>query len=204
MDTPGPSTPAETNQPELREKNPLAPLAERLLSARTVLVFGEITPALAERTCAQLLALAAGSRDPIHVVISSPGGHVESGDAIHDVIRFIEPTVKIVGTGWVASAGALIFVAAQREHRYALPNTRFLLHEPSGGVSGAVAEIEIEARQVLAMRDRLLRIFSEATGQPLEKLARETARNHWLTASEALEYGLVGRIVQHAHEISAP
>ncbi|HKU40101.1 MAG TPA: ATP-dependent Clp protease proteolytic subunit, partial [Polyangiales bacterium] len=134
-------------------------LIERLQAARTVLIFGEITPALAEQACTQLLALAAVSSEPIRVLISSPGGHVESGDAVHDVIRFIEPTVKIIGTGWVASAGALIFVAAEREHRYALPNTRFLLHEPTGGMSGAVADIEIEARQILAMRERLTRIF---------------------------------------------
>jgi ATP-dependent Clp protease protease subunit len=179
-----------------------AVLAERLFASRTVLIFGEITPALAERVTAQLLALAALGREPIRVLISSPGGHVESGDAIHDVIRFIEPVVKIVGTGWVSSAGALIYVATPREHRYALPNTRFLLHEPSGGVSGSVADIEIEARQVLAIRERLLRIFSEATGQPLEKLARDTARNHWLPAPEAVLYGLVGRIIAHASQLT--
>jgi ATP-dependent Clp protease protease subunit len=176
-------------------------VAERLFASRTVLVFGEITPALAERVTAQLLALAAHGRDPIRMLISSPGGHVESGDVIHDVIRFIDPVVKIVGTGWVSSAGALIYVATPREHRYALPNTRFLLHEPSGGVSGAVADIEIEARQVLAIRERLLRIFSAATGQPIEKLARDTARNHWLPAGEAVSYGLVGRIIEHSSEL---
>jgi ATP-dependent Clp protease, protease subunit len=176
--------------------DPSSQLIERLQAARTVLIFGEITPALAERSCAQLLALAAVNSQPIRVLISSPGGHVESGDAVHDVIRFIEPTVKMVGTGWVASAGALIFVAAAREHRYALPNTRFLLHEPSGGVSGAAADIEIEARQVLAMRERLTRLFAEATGQPFEKIARETLRNHWLSAAEAVEYGLAGRVIE--------
>lgn len=181
---------------------PRSQVAERLFASRTVLVFGEITPALAERTTAQLLALAAESRDPIRLLLSSPGGHVESGDAIHDVIRFIEPVVKIVGTGWVSSAGALIYVATPRQHRYALPNTRFLLHEPSGGVSGSVADIEIEARQVLAIRERLLRIFSEATGQPVDKIARETARNHWLPASEAATYGLVGQVIEHASQLN--
>lgn len=181
--------------------SPRSAVAERLFGARTVLVFGEITPALSERVAAQLLALAAAGGEPIRVLISSPGGHVESGDVIHDVIRFIEPAVKVVGSGWVASAGALIYVATPRQHRYALPNTRFLLHEPSGGVSGAVADIEIEARQVLAMRERLLRVFSAATGQPLDKLARDTARNHWLTAQEAVEYGLVGQVIEHAAQL---
>jgi ATP-dependent Clp protease protease subunit len=182
--------------PELR-----SPVAEKLFTARTVLVFGEITPQLAERVTAQLLALAETGREPIRMLLSSPGGHVESGDAIHDVIRFIEPVVKIVGTGWVSSAGALIYVATPREHRYALPNTRFLLHEPSGGASGAVADIEIEARQVLVIRERLLRIFADATGQPIDKLSRDTARNHWLSAREAVDYGLVGRIIEHAAEL---
>jgi ATP-dependent Clp protease protease subunit len=181
--------------------DPNALVAARLFASRTVLVFGEITPALAERVTGQLLALAAHGGDPIRMLISSPGGHVESGDVIHDVIRFIDPVVKIVGTGWVSSAGALIYVATPREHRYALPNTRFLLHEPSGGASGAVADIEIEARQVLAIRQRLLHVFSAATGQPIEKLARDTARNHWLPASEAVGYGLVGRIIERASEL---
>lgn len=186
--------------PEL-EPEPRSPIAEKLFAARTVLIFGEITPQLAERVTAQLLALAAISRDPIRVLVSSPGGHVESGDAIHDVIRFIDAPVKILGTGWVSSAGALIYVAVPREQRFALPNTRFLLHEPSGGVSGAVADIEIEARQVLAIRERMLRIFADATGQPMEKLARDTARNHWLLAREAVEYGLVGRVIERAEQL---
>lgn len=177
------------------------PFDAHLFAARTVLVFGEITHALAERVSAQLLALAESSREPIRVLLSSPGGHVESGDAIHDVIRFIEPTVKIIGTGWVASAGALIYAATPRPHRYALPNTRFMLHEPSGGVSGAVADIEIEARQVIAIRERLLRIFSQATGQPIDRLARDTSRNHWLLAEEAVAYGLVGRVIERASEL---
>jgi ATP-dependent Clp protease protease subunit len=182
--------------------NELSQLIERLQSARTVLIFGEITPVLAEQACTQLLALAAVSGEPIRVLISSPGGHVESGDAVHDVIRFIEPTVKMIGTGWVASAGALIYVAAEKQHRYALPNTRFLLHEPTGGMSGAVADIEIEARQILAMRARLTRIFSQATGQPVEKIARETLRNHWLSATEAVEYGLAGRVIESVRALA--
>ena len=112
--------------------------------------------------------------------------------------------VHVLGSGWVASAGALIFAAARREHRYALPNTRFMLHEPSGGVRGQAADIEIEARQVLAMRARLNAIFARATGQPEEKVARDLSRNHWMTAEEARAYGLVGRIIEHASELSGP
>jgi ATP-dependent Clp protease protease subunit len=176
---------------------------ELLFRARTVLIVGEITPLLAERVSAQLLALAAESRAPIRILIHSPGGHVESGDTIHDLIRYIEPEVQIVGSGWVASAGALIFAAADRPRRVCLPNTRFLLHEPSGGFNGSAADIEIEARQVIVVRARLNAIFARATGQTAEKIAQDSQRNHWLTAQEAVSYGLVSRIVESARELNA-
>ncbi|MGE0787878.1 MAG: ATP-dependent Clp protease proteolytic subunit [Sandaracinaceae bacterium] len=187
----------------MTEPSPALPSAidERLFTARTVLVFGEITAELAERTAARLLGLAASSDDPIRVVLSSPGGHVESGDVIHDVIRFIVPEVSVLGTGWVASAGALIFAACPRERRFALPNTRFLLHEPSGGFGGTAADIEIEARQVAAMRDRLHRIFADATGRSIDAIAADLHRNHWMSAEDAVRYGLVGRIVTHAAQL---
>ncbi|HEX4340527.1 MAG TPA: ATP-dependent Clp protease proteolytic subunit [Polyangiaceae bacterium] len=183
-----PQTPAPTPGSRLA--------AQHLFAARTVLIFGEVTSELAESVSSQLLALATLSREPIRVIVNSPGGHVESGDTIHDVIRFIEPEVKILGTGWVASAGALIFAAADRKNRFALPNTRFLLHQPLGGMSGRATEIEIEAAQILAMRERLNRIFATATGQTYEKIASDTERNHWMTAEAAKAYGLVGRIVE--------
>jgi ATP-dependent Clp protease protease subunit len=169
---------------------------EHLFAARTVLIFGEVTTALAESVCGQMLALAERGTEPIRVVIHSPGGHVEAGDTIHDVIRFVGPRVQMIGTGWVASAGALIYAAAVREQRYALPNTRFLLHQPLGGVGGPASDVEIEARQILLMRQRLNRIFANATGQTVEKIASDTDRNHWLNAEEARAYGLVGSIVQ--------
>jgi ATP-dependent Clp protease protease subunit len=181
---------------------PSSLVRDHLFAARTVLVFGEITGALAESVSAQLLALAARSGDPIRMVINSPGGHVESGDTIHDIIRYIEPEVRILGTGWVASAGALIFAAAALENRLALPNTRFLLHQPLGGVGGPASDVEIEARQMLAMRERLNRIFARATGQTLDKITRDTERNHWMNAEEARAYGLVGRIVEGAEEVA--
>lgn len=176
-------------------------VTEQLWKARTVLLFGEISMRLAEVVSAQLLGLAAAGNEPIRVLINSPGGHVEAGDTLHDVIRFIGPKVLVVGTGWVASAAALVYVAAERERRFALPNTRFLLHEPRGGASGQASDVEIEAAQVLSMRARLNRIFSERTGQPLDKIARETQRNHWMNAEAAREYGLVGRIVSITSEL---
>lgn len=173
---------------------------EHLFASRTVLVFGPITQPLAESVTAQVLALAAVGPAPIRVVICSPGGHVESGDAIHDVLRFVGNPIVMIGSGWVASAGALIYAAADRSRRIALPNTRFLLHEPSGGVAGPAADVEIEARQILAMRARLNAIFARATGQTVERIAEDTRRNHWMSAEEAVAYGLVGRIVERASD----
>lgn len=171
-------------------------VADELLRARTVLLFGEIDARLARRVTSELLALAAESDAPIRMLVSSPGGHVESGDVIHDVVRAIRPEVTMIGTGWVASAGALVYVAAKRERRVALPNTRFLLHQPLGGASGPSSDIEIEVAQILAIRERLARIFARETGQPLEKIQAETERNLWMTAEQAKDYGLVSRIVE--------
>jgi ATP-dependent Clp protease, protease subunit len=175
---------------------------ERLFDARTLIISGEINQRLASDVTAQLLALSAESDDPITLFINSQGGHVESGDTIHDMIRFVKPRVRIVGTGWVASAGALIYISAPREHRYCLPNTRFLLHQPAGGVGGTASDIEIEANEILRMRERLNEMFAEGTGQPIEKIQEDTRRNFWLTASEAREYGLVGSIVASTDEIT--
>jgi ATP-dependent Clp protease protease subunit len=177
------------------------PIGERLLRARTIIISGEITQKLAASVSSQLLALAAESESDITVFINSQGGHVEAGDTIHDLIRFIRPRVRMIGTGWVASAGALIFVAVPREQRYCLPNTRFLLHQPSGGSGGTASDIDIEAREILRMRDRLNRIFSRETGQPLERIEEDTHRNFWLSAEAAQRYGLVGRIIERTTDL---
>ena len=178
-------------------------LAERLLRARTVIISGEITQKLAASVASQLLALSADSDADITIFVNSQGGHVEAGDTIHDLVRFIRPKIRMIGTGWVASAGALIYVAAPREQRFCLPNTRFLLHQPSGGVMGPATDIDIEAREIIRMRDRLNRIFARETGQPLERIEEDTHRNFWLSAEAALRYGLVGRIIERATELDA-
>jgi ATP-dependent Clp protease, protease subunit len=184
-------------------EHPLLSLTSRqLYGSRTVLIFGEVTTELAESVAAQLLALSAAGPEPIRVLLHSPGGHVEAGDTIHDVLRFVKPVVRVVASGWVASAGALIYCAVPHPHRLALPNTRFLLHQPLGGMGGPATDVEIEARQILLMRERLNRIFAEATGQPYDKLLRDTDRNHWLSAPEALEYGLVSRIVERETDVT--
>lgn len=164
--------------------------------SRNVIIAGEINDKLASRAVTHLLALAEASDDPINVIISSPGGHVESGDMVHDMIQFIGPTVRTIGSGWVASAGALIFVGAARENRYCLPNTRFLLHEPRGGIGGQATDMMIQAEQIRIMRERFHKLFAEATGKTPEKIAEDTRRDFWLTASEAIEYGLCGRVIR--------
>lgn len=192
--------------PETRKEDmpttPLTdPIRERLFKSRTVIISGEVNQRLAASVMAQLLALSAESDEPISVFINSQGGHVESGDTIHDMIRFVEPRVRMVGTGWVASAGALIYVSVPREDRFCLPHTRFLLHQPAGGVGGTAADIDIEAREIVKMRQRLNQVFSEATGQPLSRIEDDTRRNFWLSAAEAKEYGLVGEIIREVGEL---
>ena len=162
-----------------------SPVAQALFKSRTVLIFGEIDMKLAERVTAQLFAYSADGEGDIRVVINSPGGHVESGDTIHDMIRFVGPRVKVIGTGWVASAGAHIFLGARKENRFALPNTRFLLHQPTGGFQGQASDISIEAEEVLKMHERINRIIARETGQPYEKVVADTDRNFWMSAEEA-------------------
>ena len=184
-----------------KEKPSSEQIQKVLFDARTVFVTGEINQDLARDVCARLLAMAHVSNDPITVIVSSPGGHVESGDMIHDTIKFIKPEVKMLGTGWVASAGALIYVAADKENRFALPNTRFLLHQPSGGVRGDATNIDIAAQEIVKMRTRLNKIFAEATGKPLKQVAADVDRDFWLECKDALEYGIVGKIITSAAEI---
>jgi len=181
---------------------PQSPSIDKLyFQSRTVIVAGTINDKLAQRTVSHLLALAEDSDKPINMLISSPGGHVESGDMIHDVIKFIRPVVRTIGSGWVASAGALIFVGAQRENRFCLPNTRFLIHQPSGGIGGTSSDMMIQAEQVRLMRDRLNQIFAEATGQPVERIEKDTQRDFWLNTQEALDYGLLGRVIRSVDEL---
>jgi ATP-dependent Clp protease protease subunit len=176
-------------------------IAKLYFKSRTVIVAGQINDKLAQRTVAHLLALAEESDDPINMLISSPGGHVESGDMIHDVIKFIRPNVRTIGSGWVASAGALIFVAAKKENRFCLPNTRFLIHQPSGGIGGTSSDMMIQAEQVRLMRDRLNQIFAEATGQSVERIEKDTQRDFWLSTQEALDYGLLNKVIRTVDEL---
>jgi ATP-dependent Clp protease protease subunit len=176
-------------------------IEESLFKRRYVLITGTINDKIARLATERLLALAAANDEPINIFISSPGGHVESGDMIHDVIKFIRPEVRTIGSGWVASAGALIFVAADKHRRFCLPNTRFLLHQPSGAAGGTAADIEIQADQLRVMRERFNRLFSEATGQTEARIAQDTNRDFWLTTTQAIDYGLLGAVVKTVDDL---
>ncbi len=191
----------DEEEEEERAEKPSLNLQEKFLETRTILIFGEINQKIAETVTQQLLLLSTMSDDDIKIIINSQGGHVESGDTIFDMIRFVKPKVKIIGTGWVASAGALIYAAPPVKQRYSLPNTRFLLHQPLGGIRGSAQDLAIEAQEILRMRKRLNEIFAKQTNQPLEKIEHDTDRNFWMTADEAKAYGLVGHIVENLKEI---
>ncbi|MEQ1781223.1 MAG: ATP-dependent Clp protease proteolytic subunit [Hyphomonadaceae bacterium] len=192
----------EDEAPEGKKEEAASSMMEKaLFDSRTILLTGDINDKIARSVSAQLLAYSAVNDKPILLVLSSPGGHVESGDMIHDMIKFVRAPVKILGTGWCASAGALIYSAGKKENRFCLPNTRFLLHEPRGGVGGQASDVEIQAREIIKMRERLNKIFAAATGQSIERIKKDTDRDHWMSAEEAVAYGLVGKIVTSHSEI---
>ena len=174
---------------------------EKLFKSRAITIFGEISDKVARSVTERLLALAAENDGPISLYISSPGGHVESGDVVYDMIKFIKPEVKVIGTGWVASAATTIFLAADKKNRFALPNTRFLVHQPSGGSRGDATDIAIQAEQIVKMKQRLNQLIADETGQPLEKVAEDTDRDYWMTVEEAIDYGIVTKVVNSITEI---
>lgn len=212
LNRPDPMTDPDPDEDEEEEQKPddavrVTPTAltedtrNLLFKARTLIISGEVNQKLAANVIGQLLAMDSLSNDPITIYINSQGGHVESGDTIHDMIQFVSSPVRMVGTGWVASAGALIFIAVPIERRFSLPHTRYLLHQPAGGMRGSAADVEIEAREILKMRERLNKVFAERTGQTVERIEDDTRRNFWLGASEAVEYGLVGKIINTKAEL---
>ena len=176
-------------------------ITEKMLKSRTIFICGEINQKLAETVCTQLLLLEQMGDESIKIFINSQGGHVEAGDTIHDMIKFIKPEVIIIGTGWVASAGITIYLAAEKENRYSLPNTRYMIHQPLGGFQGQATDIGIEAEEILRVRRRINTIISNASGQPIEKVQRDTDRNYWMNAEEALSYGIVNKIIVNRSDL---
>ena len=196
----------EVNSPEAEKQQDKSSgksgfIDEKLFKSRAITIFGEINDKLAQGVTERLLALAADSDEPISIYVSSPGGHVESGDVVYDMIKFIKPTVRVIGTGWVASAATTIFLAAAKENRFCLPNTRFLVHQPSGGSRGDATDIAIQAQEIIKMRGRINQLIADETGQSLERVAQDTDRDFWMSAQEAIDYGIVNKIVKSVAEI---
>lgn len=175
---------------------------EKLFKSRSISIFGQINERVARTVTEHLLALSAESDEPVTIYISSPGGHVESGDVVYDMIKFIKPEVRVVGTGWVASAATNIYLAAKKENRYSLPNTRYLVHQPSGGSRGDATDIAIQMEEILKTKARINKIISDETGRPLEQVELDTDRDYWMSVDEAIEYGIVNKVVRSVSEIS--
>ena len=190
--------PEETPKPQLSQDA----VFTRMLAIRTILISGEITQEVAERSISQALILDAASHDPIRVIITSQGGHVDSGYAIYDVLRYLESPVITVGAGWVASIAVPILLSAEKQQRYSLPNARFLLHQPSGGAGGQASDIRIAAEEILKLRERLNKLIADETGNSIEKVSQDSDRNFWMSSEEALEYGLIAKIIKSQTEIS--
>ncbi len=197
METPDTPTPTPTTATEPRTSW----LEEKAFKSRTLLVFGTVTDVMAADLARRLIALDADSAAPIDMLVSSPGGHLESGDAIHDIVRFIAAPVNMVGTGWVGSAATHLYLAVPRERRYCTPNTRFLIHQPSGGAGGPASDIAIQAREMVKARERIAQTIARATGKPLDEVLADIERDRWLSAEEAVEYGLVSRIIERKTEL---
>jgi len=178
------------------------PVQNALYKSRTVLIFGEIDDKMAQATCRRLLALSEDSEAPITLLISSPGGHVESGDAIHDMINFVRAPVTTVGTGWVASAGAHIFLAPPKERRVCLPNTRFMIHQPAGGAGGQATDIAIQAKEIIKTRERIARVIATQTGKTYEAVLADMERDFWMSAKEAVAYGIISRVIEKQKDLS--
>ena len=172
-------------------------LSERLLKTRSIMISGEINKDAADDFAQRMLVLDAESQDPITVYINSPGGDVDSGFAIYDMIRFVSSPVTVVGMGLVASAAALIYLSVDKERRVAFPNSTYLIHQPLSQLKGTAVEIDIYARKLGELRKKLDAVIASAVGKSVEEVSSDTERDHWLSADEALAYGIVGRIVEN-------
>ena len=176
-------------------KNGNEQLITRMLKTRTILLSGQINKDLAEKTIRQLLLLEDMGEDPIRIFIDSPGGDADAGFAIFDMIRFVKPQVWTIGMGLVASAAAIIQLASPRDQRLGLPNSHYLIHQPLSGIRGVATDIEIHARELEKLREKINILISEETGNAREQVEKDTDRDYWMNAEEAVKYGLISRII---------
>jgi ATP-dependent Clp protease, protease subunit len=171
----------------------------RLLKDRIIMIGEEINDSMANSVIAQLLFLAADAPDKdISLYINSPGGSTTAGFAIYDTIQYIKPDVRTICTGMAASFGAILLLAGTKGKRYSLPNSEIMIHQPLGGARGQATEIEISAKRILKLREHINRIVSERTGQPVERVARDSDRDYFMSAEEAKEYGIIDEVIYHS------
>ncbi|MFA5513752.1 MAG: ATP-dependent Clp protease proteolytic subunit [Sphaerochaetaceae bacterium] len=176
-------------------------LDQKFLETRSIMVTGPIDKESAEKVIKNLLILESISDEPIKVFINSPGGDVDAGLAIYDMVRFIKNRVYMIGMGLVASAATIVLVAVAKEDRYALPNSSYLIHQPMSRMEGVATDIEIYTTQLEKTRERLNKIISDSTSQPIEVVEKDTDRDYWLDAQQALSYGLISKIVEKREQI---
>jgi ATP-dependent Clp protease protease subunit len=176
-------------------------LAGKMLKTRTILLSGEIRKGLAEKTIRQLLLMEAISDDPVRIFIDSPGGDADAGYAIFDMIRFIKPPVWTIGMGLVASAAAIIQLAAPKERRVGLPNSHYLIHQPLSGIRGVATDIEIHARELDKLREKINRLIADETANPFDQVEKDTDRDYWMSAQEAVKYGLLNKVIINREEM---
>ena len=175
--------------------------AGKFLKTRQILLSGEINKDLSDKIVQQLFVMEAESSEPVRLYINSPGGDVDAGFAIFDVIRFINAPVTAIGMGLVASAAAIVLLATPKERRFGLPNSRYLIHQPLSGIKGVATEIEIHAREIEKIRSGINELIAKETGRPAEKVAEDTDRDFWMNAEEALEYGLISKVLRSRKDI---
>ena len=179
------------------EEEKSIPYSERLLKSRSILLSKPVDDKMVESVQAQLFIMDAESNDPITVYVNSPGGSADCGFAIFDLLRYVESPVITVCSGICASAAILIFLASEKGKRYSLPNSRFLLHQPSTQAQGTASDLQITAQEIVKLRERYNEIVSEEVKQSVEKITGDSARDFWLTAQEAEAYGLVSKVIEH-------
>ena len=192
------------DEPEEKENISQAgpdPLLGKMLKTRTILLSGEINKELAERTIRQLLLLEDMGEDPIRIFIDSPGGDADAGYAIFDMIRFVKPPVWTIGMGLVASAAAIILLAAPKVQRIGLPNSHYLIHQPLSGIRGVATDIEIHARELEKLREKINRLIADETGQAFTQVEKDTDRDFWMNAEEAVKYGLISRVIEKRSDL---
>ena len=177
------------------------PLAGKMLKTRTILLSGEINKELAEKTIRQLLLMEDMNGEPIRIFIDSPGGDADAGYAIFDMIRFVKPDVWTIGMGLVASAAAIIQLASPKQQRVGLPNSHYLIHQPLSGIRGVATDIEIHAKELEKLREKINRLIAEETGNPHDQVEKDTDRDYWMNAAEAVNYGLISRVITNRNEI---